>query len=231
MDAGREFASRFFGVDGHNVALVGESYEADVWGTPRASHPLNGDQSAQLQTLLEVLSLVDREGATESDVQALRVWFTTATGSRLQAGPWREAIGQWMSHSEVVYQIAEALRRPRALDDLLADLAEKLGRPISQEEILVWLALGAAARQGGRPLLRPVVHGFVRGVSGAVVTFPDQSKDAKLWLSAEDALAENTELHRFPLLSCTTCGQHYFEHGLEDFNFTWRPAWWWFCRG
>ena len=26
------------------------------------------------------------------------------------------------------------------------------------------------------------------------VTFPDQSKDAKLWLSAEDALAENTDL-------------------------------------
>ncbi|MEY4428273.1 MAG: hypothetical protein RLZZ182_962, partial [Pseudomonadota bacterium] len=48
LDAGREFASRFFGVDGKNVALVGESYEADVWGSPRtASPPLNGDQSAQ----------------------------------------------------------------------------------------------------------------------------------------------------------------------------------------
>lgn len=221
LDAGREFASRFFGVDGSNVALVGESYEADVWGTPRtASAPLNGDQSAQLQTLLEVLSLVDREGATDGDVQALRVWFTTATGNRLQPGPWREAVGHWMSHNEVVFQIAEALRRPRALDDLLADLGAELGRSISQEEILVWLALGAAARQGGRPLLRPVVHGFVRGVSGAVVTFPDQVKDAKLWLSAEDALAENADLHRFPLLSCTTCGQHYFEHGLEDFDFT-----------
>lgn len=221
LDAGREFASRFFGVDGKNVALVGESYEADVWGSPRtASPPLNGDQSAQLQTLLEVLTQVDRDDATDADVQALRVWFTTATGSRLQAGPWREAIGQWMSHNEVVFQIAESLRRPRALDDLLAELGDKLSRTISQEEILVWLALGAAARQGGRPLLRPVVHGFVRGVSGAVVTFPDQATDAKLWLSAEDALAENTELHRFPLLSCTTCGQHYFEHGLEDFDFT-----------
>lgn len=221
LDAGREFASRFFGVDGQNVALVGESYEEDVWGTPRtASPPLNGDQSAQLQTVLEVLTQVDREEATEADVQALRVWFTTATGSRLQPGPWLEAIGHWMSHNEVVFQIAGSLRRPRALDDLLMNLSEKLGRSISQEEILVWLALGAAARQGGRPLLRPVVHGFVRGVSGAVVTFPDQSKDAKLWLSAEDALAENTDLHRFPLLSCTTCGQHYFEHGLEDFDYT-----------
>ena len=221
LEAGRDFASRFFGVDGSKVALVGESYENDLWGTPRkASPPLNGDQALQLQTLLEVLSLVDRDDASDAAVQSLRVWFQSATGDRLPAGSWREATCHWLSHNEVVFQVAEALRKPRKLQDLLAGLGETLGRPISQEEILVWLALGAASRQGGRPLLRPVVHGFVRGVSGAVVTFPEQSKDAKLWLSAEDALAVNAELHRFPLLSCTTCGQHYFEHGLEDFNFT-----------
>lgn len=220
LEAGREFASRFFGVDGGNVALVGESYEADVWGTPRkASAPLPGDQSVQLQTLLEVLTLVDRDDAGEAAVQALRVWFQSATGNRLPAGDWRETLGRWLSHNEVVFQIAEALRRPRRLEDLLASLNEALGRYISQEEILVWLALGAASRAGGRPLLRPVVHGFVRGVSGAVVTFPEETNDAKLWLSAEDALLDNADLHRFPLLSCTTCGQHYFEHGLEDFNF------------
>lgn len=167
-----------------------------------------------------MLSQVDRDDAPEAAVQSIRVWFQSATGNRLPAGNWREAMCQWLSHNEVVFQIAEGLRRPRKLEDLLASLSETLGRPISQEEILVWLALGAASRQGGRPLLRPVVHGFVRGVSGAVVTFPEQSKDAKLWLSAEDALAENADLHRFPLLSCTSCGQHYFEHGLEDFNFT-----------
>ena len=221
LEAGRDFASRFFGVDGSKVALVGESYENDLWGTPRkSSPPLNGDQALQLQTLLEVLSLVDRDDASEAAVQSLRVWFQSATGDRLPAGNWREATCHWLSHNEVVFQVAEALRKPRKLQDLLVGLGETLGRPISQEEILVWLALGAASRQGGRPLLRPVVHGFVRGVSGAVVTFPEQSKDAKLWLSAEDALAVNAELHRFPLLSCTTCGQHYFEHGLEDFNFT-----------
>ena len=163
---------------------------------------------------------MDRDDAPDAAIQALRVWFQSATGNRLATGNWREATCQWLSHNEVVFQSAEALRRPRKLEDLLASLSDTLGRPISQEEILVWLALGAASRQGGRPLLRPVVHGFVRGVSGAVVTFPDQAKDAKLWLSAEDALADNADLHRFPLLSCTTCGQHYFEHGLEDFNFT-----------
>ena len=41
-----------------------------------------------------------------------------------------------------------------------------------EEEVLIWLALGAAAQREGRALLRPVVHAFVRGVAGGVVTFP-----------------------------------------------------------
>jgi len=221
LEAGREFASRFFGVDGNTVQLVGESYEADLWGEPRTASPaLNGDQNVQMQNLLAVLGNVDREEASESDIQSLRIWFQSVTGSRLGNGDWREALYHWLSHNEVIFQIAETLRRPQRLSDLLEQLGKTLGRIISEEEILVWLALGAASRTGGRPLLRPVVHGFVRGVSGAVVTFPDASQKAKLWLSAEDALAENDELHGFPLSSCTTCGQHYFEHGLEDFNFT-----------
>jgi hypothetical protein len=221
LEAGREFASRFFGVDGAAVQLVGESYEADLWGEPRtASAPLTGDQGVQLQTLLDVLGRVDHDDASEGDIQSLRVWFQSVTGTRLGDGNWREALYRWLSHNEVVYQIAEALRRPRALADLLEQLGNTLGRPISEEEILIWLALGAASRCDTRPLLRPVVHGFVRGVSGAVVTFPELQKEAKLWLAAEDAMADNEELHRFPLLSCTTCGQHYFEHGLEDFQFT-----------
>lgn len=221
LEAGREFASRFFGVDGQAVQLVGESYEADMWGEPRAASVApTGDQAVQLQNLLDVLSRVDREDASESDIQSLRVWFQSVTGSRLGEGNWREALCRWMSHNEVVFQIAEALRRPRALAGLLEALGATLGRAISEEEILIWLALGAASRSGTRPLLRPVVHGFVRGVSGAVVTFLDQHTEAKLWLAAEDALANNGDLHRFPLMSCTTCGQHYYEHGLEDFNFT-----------
>jgi ATP-dependent helicase YprA (DUF1998 family) len=221
LEAGRTFASRFFGVAGASVELVGEAYEADVWGEPRqASGSLSGDQSVQLQTLLDVLSRVDRDDASESDIQALRIWFQSVTGTKLAAGNWREALYAWLSHNEVVFQIAEKLRKPRRLIDLIRDLTGGLSRSISEEEILIWLALGAASRIDTRPLLRPVVHGFVRGISGAVVTFPDPAQTAKLWLSAEDALASDGELHRFPVLSCNTCGQHYFEHALEDFHFT-----------
>ena len=221
LEAGRAFASRFFGVDETLVELVGEFYEADVWGEPRtANAPFSGDQSVQLQTLLDVLGRVDRDDAAEGDIEALRIWFQSVTGSKLADGNWREALYKWLSHNEVVFQIAEKLQRPRRLADLIEDLSDTLGRQISEEEILVWLALGAASRTESRPLLRPVVHGFVRGVSGAVVTFPGPGASARLWLSAEDAVAENDELHRFPMLNCNTCGQHYFEHGLEDFHFT-----------
>jgi len=221
LEAGREFASRFFGVDGNQVELVGESYEDDLWGEPRSvSAPFHGDQGVQLKTVMQMLSQVDRAEATAADIQSFRVWFQSTSGTRMPDDNWREALHQWLSHNEVVYQIAETLRRPQRIDALLERQGQTLGRPVTEEEILIWLALGAAARSGERPLLRPVVHGFVRGVSGAVVTFPDNSTEAKLWLSAEDALNETDELHRFPLSSCTTCGQHYFEHGLEDFNFT-----------
>jgi hypothetical protein len=226
IEVGREFASRFFGIDGLNVELIGETYEEDIWGEPRGvSAPFNGDQAMQLKTVLEMLGTLDRAEVEPADLQAFRIWFQATSGMRMAGTNWREALNQWLSHNEVVYQIADALRRPRAVASLLEDLHGKLGRPITEEEILIWLALGAAARSGDRPLLRPVVHGFVRGVSGAVVTFEDfQGQPTRLWLSAEDALAasdgRDPELKTFPLSSCTTCGQHYFEHGLEDFNYT-----------
>lgn len=227
--AGRDFASRFFGVDGTQVALIGESYEEDIWGEPRTvSAPFNGDQAVQLHSVLDLLDALDQPEPDAAALQRFQVWFQTTTGTRAgTAGTdnWRHQLNDWLSHNEVVYQIAQALRRPRPVASLLEELTETLGRPVTEEEVLIWLALGAAARAGERPLLRPVVHGFVRGVSGAVVTFEDkQDLEARLWLSAEDAASSDEgrdpELKTFPLLSCTTCGQHYFEHSLEDFNFT-----------
>ena len=48
------------------------------------------------------------------------------------------------------------------------DLAQRLGRPVPEEEVLIWLALGAAAQREGRALLRPVLlsrasHRFMEG--------------------------------------------------------------------
>ena len=94
------------------------------------------------------------------------------------------------------------------------------GDTVSEAEVLSWLTLGAAARHNGRPLLRPVVHGFIRGISGAVISFPVSSEDPKLWLAAEDeadAGADGEKCAHFPVTTCTTCGQHYFVSFLKDF--------------
>jgi len=74
----------------------------------------------------------------------------------------------------------------------------------------------------GRPLLRPVVHSFVRGISGAVVSFPEDDDDFRLWLAAEDEIEAgggDTHYAHFPVTTCTTCGQHYFVAFLKDFEF------------
>jgi len=60
----------------------------------------------------------------------------------------------------------------------------------------------------------------VRGVGGAVVTFPSDRDTAKLWLSSEevDQSKEDT-LYRLPITTCTTCGQHYYTHHVSEFKF------------
>ena len=67
------------------------------------------------------------------------------------------------------------------------------------------------------------MHGFVRGIGGAVVTFPEAADGARLWLAAEDEVSrgELDENHaHFPVMTCTTCGQHYYIAFLKDFIFT-----------
>ena len=93
---------------------------------------------------------------------------------------------------------------------------------MNEAEILSWLTLGHGTVEG-RPLLRPVVHGFVRGISGAVVSFPEEESGPKLWLAAEDeieAAGGEEKYAHFPVTTCTTCGQHYFFAFLKDFDFT-----------
>ena len=102
------------------------------------------------------------------------------------AGGWPEALHAALSRNELVFRLNEELETPRALDELPPALERHVGRPVTEAEILAWLTLGAAARCEGRPLLRPVVHGFVRGIGGAVVSFPEDAGGPRLWLAAED---------------------------------------------
>lgn len=221
-EAGREFAARFFGVKRDDVAMVGELYEEDAWASERtAPPPLPGDPSVHLQTILEVVGGVEQENPDPGELRRLKSVFQAMTGASLDLATWQESLYQRLAANEVVFQIAQALQRPKPLRSLLCSLAQRLGRDISEEEILCWLALGASSRSEGRPLLRPVVHAFVRGISGAVVTFPQEDDRPKLWLSAEDVSPSEdaSAVYRLPVMTCTTCGQHYYVHHVSDFRF------------
>jgi Lhr-like helicase len=211
-EAARTFASRFFGVEAKAVATVREVFEQDVWADKRST-PVVPKKS--MEFLDQARSAID---CTEP-AKALSALFKAAGASEFNDGDWEAVLHDKLSANELLFQAAALLEKPKRLADLVIDLGEKLGRKVSEEELIGWLTLGAAARKEGRPLVRPVVHAFVRGVPGAVVTFEDEmSNEPTLHLSAED---DPEEKHlRLPVLTCTTCGQHYFEHYLGDLDFT-----------
>lgn len=216
------FASRFFGVPEDSVSVIYEDHEAEPWdggeGKRSPSPALPGDQAVQLKNLLDAISNVDTDPPASS--RLLRATFQSLTGQTLDIGRWQESLYERLAGNEVVFQIAEALIRPRAMAELMEDLAVRLGRVVPEEEVLIWLALGAAARRDGRALLRPVVHAFVRGVAGGVVTFPARAANPRLALAADEVGPDGEGLFRLPLMTCTTCGQHYFTHQVRDFTFT-----------
>lgn len=216
-NAARDFAARFFGVPRAAIATVGEAYEPEVWSSSRRIPKAPAKDPAAL--LSACVSAVDDEAAGQP---ALRKAYQDLAGAELPLGETPAALHSALSANELVFQLTEILASPRALHELPADLKARIGRPVSEEEILAWLTFGAAARKEGRPLLRPVVHGFIRGISGAVVSFPNEDEGLKLWLAAEDevqASGGEVQSHHFPITTCTKCGQHYFLAFLKDFEF------------
>ena len=217
-EAARKFASRFFGVRPETVATVGEDYAEEVWAEPRFLPPEPGeDPDAILDRCVRAVEDEDPSGP------GIREAYRLLSGQILGSGSWPEALHLALSRNELVFGLNEELRKPRPLKELPETLEQRVGRPVTEAEILAWLTLGAAARREGRPLLRPVVHGFVRGIGGAVVTFPEDSDGARLWLAAEDQTQDRepgeNDAH-FPVTTCTTCGQHYYVAFLKDFEFT-----------
>lgn len=212
----KDFARRFFGVAGDRVTLVREAYDELRWNERRGVP--DGPPHDPHAVLAALLAAVD---APEDEVaEAISAPLVELGGARLPRQGWQTALASQLAGNELVYRLARALEKPRALAELPDLLAQQIGRPVTEAEILAWLALGAACGRGGHdPLLRPVVHTFVRGVGGAVVTFSGDAATARLWLSGEDAAAELGDRHRrFPLITCTTCGQHYYETWVQDFG-------------
>lgn len=218
-EAAREFAARFFGVAKAEVTTVGEAYEADVWSVKRTGpEPPRKPAEEVLAVCVQAVESEDVDGA------AVRSAYRDLAGRDMPAGSWPEVLHAELVQNELLFHLSELLVRPRALSELEEEVTQKFARAIPEAEILAWLTLGAAARKDGRPLVRPVVHVYVRGISGAVVSFPDEG-EPRLWLAAEDEIEAGGGEHQyahFPVTTCTTCGQHYFLSFLKDFEYTGR---------
>ncbi|WLT40644.1 DEAD/DEAH box helicase (plasmid) [Synechocystis sp. B12] len=221
--AGADFAARFFGVDSKTVTLVGEEYQQDTWQTIRTIPPSLGENATTyLKSALTLLDQIDHEATNTADT--IKALLRDAAGYQIDINNWQESLYHYLTANELVYQLAQILTSPKSLPDLIQQLRDRLGRSLDESEILFWLSLGSASRCQSRPLLRPVIHGFVRGVSGAVVTFPkplgEVGEQAQLWLSSEDVDQTGQDtLYRLPATSCSTCGQHYYVHHVGDFRF------------
>ena len=178
-ETARSFASRMFGVASDAVTTVAEDYEPEVWSGPRSIPPPPAGDTAVI--LDRCVHAVEEEHDLGTGVHAV---YRSLSGQELN-GPhsedWPLALHDALSRNELVFQLNEELTSPKALDELPEALEQEIGRPVTEAEILAWLTLSAAARRDGRPLLRPVVHCFVRGIGGAVVSFPGDSEGPKLW--------------------------------------------------
>ncbi|MCA9712594.1 MAG: DEAD/DEAH box helicase, partial [Myxococcales bacterium] len=89
-DAGREFASRFFGVDRKEVRLVGETYEEDTWASKRkVPDPLPGSAAVHLQNVLEVVREVEGDEPKPEAIKALQRTYQLITGNKLETKEWK----------------------------------------------------------------------------------------------------------------------------------------------
>ncbi len=213
--AAQKFASRFFGTPAESVVTINEEYQQEDWRNVSFAPAAPEDPRRVLELTLKAVesTAADREIAE---------CYRLLTGKRLSGGDWKEALFNGLQTNDLAARIRNELHGPRELPVLLNSLTVGVGRPVSEEELLAYLTLGAASLKDGRPLYRPVVHAFIRGISGAVVTFPGGS-DPKLWLSSEEELTRGHDADRAwrpKVHTCTTCGQHYFITFLKDFAFT-----------
>lgn len=231
-EVGPEFLSRLTGVEQESVELVSERYEALVWPGRRLIPAEPVDPHATLETILKALGSPSPDVVADEEANVDREELVEAvaslTGERIDLPEGRvgETLFDHLEAAEPVRILMEELEHPKSLDEVTGTLRERLGRTseppeTSTAEVLAYLALGAFARRGDAPLLRPKLHMFVRGLEGAVVTFDGEPAVPVLHFSARDALGagpgDRLPTGVFPLSVCRTCGQHYMTTHLHGY--------------
>ncbi len=225
-ETARRFASRFFGVDANKVRLVGESFVSRAWPQQRY-RPIvpQGDGNARLSRVLAAITEPVDIGVVKEVVEEL-------TGQLFEPGDdWRESLFNHLVTNEYVYQTTQVLKIPKRLNEAVSQTSQRISvsrLPEGDEanaELLTYLILGAAAVKGGESLLRPKVHFFLRGLDEMVVALDGTASELtpRLFLSVNKAKEQYPGRHDdafLPILTCRSCGQHFFEKHILDLEFT-----------
>lgn len=225
-ETARRFASRFFGVDANKVKLVGESYVSREWPKQRyRSAAPAGDGMARVGQVLSAVTEPVKVDVIKAVVEEL-------TGQMFDPGEnWRESLFDHLVTNEYVYQTTQILKQPKWLDAAAWQTSQRLAMNRLPEgdrasaELLAYLVLGAAAQKCGDSLLRPKVHFFIRGLDEMVVALngTEASPEMNLFLSLADAKEHHGSRHDdsfFPVLTCRSCGQHFFEKWFKDLEYS-----------
>lgn len=209
--AARDFISKFFGVADANISVVREAYEESLWSSKSSDfgEPKTDSFSADLLQ------------AIEADQSETKIQKILLDNFGLQSSASESGIFELLQTSKILSLLSSQLAKPKPLFKLCEELKIELKREVTEEEIIAYLAMGAWVKKDGRPLLRPVIHGFIKGLDNVVVTFDGEPTLSQLWLSPADASKAHPESDprvALKLSSCTTCGHHYYAHSAEDFS-------------
>lgn len=224
QDEARRFMSRLFGLREDNVIIIQEAYQGIHWPEDRYEIPVPPDPAAVLDRALRAVAMSvgpDRDKELEAVFQDL-------TGRPLPAGiSIEKRLFQGLLHNDLAYWIDQVSIKVKPLGSFVEETwrATKRGLPGkgAEEELLIYLVLGALAESEDTPLFRPKLHYFVKGLEGAVVVLSKGDEKRKvapvLFLSADQASKEY-EHHReptafFPVVVCPQCGQHHYEQYVE----------------
>jgi ATP-dependent helicase YprA (DUF1998 family) len=225
-ETARRFASRFFGVDANKVRLVGESYVSREWPKQRY-RPIapSGDGMARVGRVLSAVTEPVNIAVIKGIVEEL-------TGQIFEPGEsWRDSLFDHMVTNEYVFQATQILKNPKRLNEAAWQTSQRLAMGRLPEgdrasaELLAYLVLGAAAQKSGDSLLRPKVHFFIRGLDEMVVALDgtESVPEMKLFLSLAEAKEQYGGRHDdsfFPVLTCRSCGQHFFEKWYKDLEYS-----------
>jgi ATP-dependent helicase YprA (DUF1998 family) len=222
QDSGRNFASRFFGIDKNHILLVEEVYEAQKWASSLyAQPPFNGDVGF-LDKLLKAIEA--------NDQSKIAHFASMLTGFEFSLSEnWQDELYEHFQTSKYVKMLFKRLQQPTHLDEAVKIIHEEMGRdsfnPESAKiELLSILALTAAAIKNDDSLLRPKLHYFVHGLQGAVgVLESDEEKNTliKFYMSPEQAIKEFPDRLPpafYPVSTCRVCGQHVLKTSLDGFS-------------